>query len=236
MENTTPIQCEECDNLPCFIKQFVYPEWWPFISHFKKIYRYKKGEQIFKEGEPVNGIFFIYQGKVKIHKKWEANKEYIVRLAKAGDILGHRGYGGELYYPISSTALESSKICFIRNDLFDRLLRTNNDLTYHLLMFYARELKTAERRMRNLAHMSVKNRIADALLMIKEAYGVAETDNATLNLRMTRKDLAAIAGTTYETVIRSLNALAEENMVDVNGKTIKLLDKSGLQKLSQPEN
>lgn len=235
MGNTTAISCENCDNYQCYIKQFAYPEWWPFISHFKSVYQYKAGEAIIRENDPVKGIFFIYDGKVKVHKQWENNKSYIVRLAKSGDILGHRGYGGELYYPVSATALENSRICFIPNDLFHRLLKTNNALTYKLLMFYAHELQTAERRMRNLAHMSVKNRIADALLMIKEAYGTAD-DGTTLNLRLTRKDLAAVAGTTYETVIRSLNKLAGEKAVAVNGKAIQLLDETALQNLSKPEN
>ncbi len=235
MKKANPIHCEKCDNDDCFIKQYAYPEWWSFISHFKSVYQYKKGELIIEESSPVNGIFFIYQGKVKVHKKWEGQKSYIVRLANSGDILGHRGFGGDLYYPISATALETCRICFIDNSLFDQLLRTNHELTYQLLMFYAEELKTAERRMRNLAHMSVKNRIADALLMVKNAYGMNHNDKATLNLRMMRKDLASLAGTTYETVIRTLNNLSEEKLIAVNGKTIKLLDEQKLQSLRQPE-
>ncbi len=235
MEPVKPLDCESCDNQACFIKQFVYPEWWAFLSHFKPIYRYKKGERIIEEGGSVNGIFFIYEGKVKVHKKWESNKEYIVRLAKSGDVLGHRGFGGALYYPVSATALESSKICFIGNDLFDRLLKTNLPLTYQLLMFYAGELKLAERRMRNLVRMSAKSRIADALLMVKQVFGVQEENKSLLKLRMTRKDLAGLAGTTYETVIRSLNALEAEKYIALSGKSIQLLDEKALYRLSQPE-
>lgn len=236
MKFSKPIPCEQCDNTECDIKRFVYPEWWPFISHFKQVYHLPKGQSIIQEGEAVEGIYFIYEGKVKVHKKWEENKDYIVRLAKTGDILGHRGFGEDLYYPISATALEASRICFIDLALFDRLLKTNTRFTYQILMFYASELKRAERRMRNLAHMDVKGRIADALLMIKAVYGFAASNDSVLNLKMTRKDLAALAGTTYETVIRSLNKLSDQKLVEVNGKAIKLLDENGLRELSRLEN
>jgi len=236
LQTANPINCQDCDNDNWDIKKFVYPEWWPFISHFKSIYDLKKGEQVIREGGAVEGIYFIYQGKVKVHKRWGHGKDYIVRLAKSGDILGHRGFGEELYYPISATALEPSRICFIDHDLFERLLRTNTPFTYNLLMFYASELKRAERRMRDLAHMDVKGRVADALLLVKDTYGLSSEREALLNLKMTRKDLAALAGTTYETVIRSLNALSKERLVAVNGKTLKLLDENRLQQLSHPEN
>lgn len=228
--------CEigNCNNRNCFVKEYCYPEWYYLINMEKTSFEIREGERVLEEGQPVSGIYFIYRGKVKVHKKWGGDKEYIVRLAKSGEVLGHRGYGGKLFYPISATALEDSVLCFFDNNFFFKLLKTNHEFTYRLLMFYAEELRRAEIRMRNLAHMSVKGRIADSLLMIKDAYGLDETGEF-LNLKLTRKNLANIAGTTYETVIRTLHKFSEEDAIKVNGKKIGVLNEPALRQLCKFE-
>ena len=68
---------------------------------------------VFKEGDPVTGIYFVYEGKLKIHKRWGDDKELIVRIADKGTIAGHRGLGKNFIYPVSGIAIEPAKVCFI---------------------------------------------------------------------------------------------------------------------------
>ena len=105
---------------------------------------YKKGELIFKEGEEVKSMFFIFNGTPKVHKKWGNEKELIIRFAKNGDIIGHRGFGEEIVYPVSGTALESTTVCFIDLEFFKPTLRINNDFTFKLLVFYTEEVQRSE--------------------------------------------------------------------------------------------
>lgn len=182
-----------CNLTDCFLCSHCIPEWREVIGMHKKTLIIKKGRQIFKEGETVKGIFFLYTGAVKVHMHWGDQKELILRFAKAGDILGHRGLGSSDLYPISATALEDTKVCFITNQFLETTLKTNPNLTYQLMHFYATELQNAETRMRNLAHMEVKGRVAHALLEISSIFGL--TKNKEIAVTLTRQDIASYAGT-----------------------------------------
>ncbi|RZK70278.1 MAG: cyclic nucleotide-binding domain-containing protein, partial [Pedobacter sp.] len=108
-----------CDLQSCFMCQLSLKEWHPAISGHKKNFIAKKGEVIICEGNPVNGVYFVYDGVFKVHKKW-GDKELIVRFANKGSIIGHRGISTlSTTYPISVTALEASVFCFMDLDFFN---------------------------------------------------------------------------------------------------------------------
>lgn len=222
---------EACDQ-SCFMCRFCLKEWQPVIAANRKNVSYKKGERLFTEGEEVQGMYFVYSGSVKVHKHWDADKELIIRIAKKGDIVGHRGLGEDTMYPVSGTALEPVIACFIDMDFFNATLKVNNQFLYELMLFFASELKISERRMRNLAHMPVKGRLASAILVLEEKFG---TDaNGAIDLSLSRQDMASFIGTTYETVFRTMQDMAEEKLLELNGKSIVILDKDGLNKLVMP--
>ena len=182
---------------------------------------------LFTESSQVTGVYFIYKGTFKVHKKWTDDKELIVRIAKSGAILGHRGLGNDIYYPVSATALEASEVCFIDLDFFHSTLKVNYQFLYELMMFFAGELKESEKKMRNLAHMPVKGRIAQALLNFKAKFGT--TPEGFIDLNLSRQDLASYTGTTYESVFRLLNELVLEGSIALSGKNIAVLDETKLQ-------
>lgn len=220
-----------CDQQSCFLCSRCLKEWLPAIEANKKSYQYKKGELIFREGEEVTGIYFLNEGKAKVHKKWGDDKELNIRFAKKGDIIGHRGLGKETSYPVSATALENCTVCFIDLAFFKTTFKINTDFAFDLLMFYAEELQESEKRMRNLAHMPVKGRIAYALLILKEKFGL--TPEGFINISLTRQDMASYAGTTYETVFRIITELTQANVLSVDNKEITILDEQALIKLTQ---
>ena len=220
-----------CEHKNCFLCRFCLPEWIPAIEANKKTFNYKKGELIFEEGEVVKGIYFVYDGTVKIHKKWGKEKELIIRFAKGGDIIGHRGLGSELQYPISGTALEATTVCFIDLQFFKTTITVNNEFTTQLLMFYAEELQRSERKMSNLAHMQVKGRIAFSLLALLAKFGKAA--DGSINIILSRQDLASYAGTTYETVFRLLNEFVQDGLVLLNNKNITIVNEEALKALTK---
>jgi CRP-like cAMP-binding protein len=213
------MQKVDCDLNSCFLCSSVIPEWKAVIALKKSTFLVKKGRPVFKEGDEVKGIFFINAGSVKVHKQWTQDKELIIRFARSGDIVGHRALGDK-HYPISVTAIEDSKLCFIPNDILEATFKTNADFTYRMMHFYATELQKAEKRMRNLAHMEVKGRIADALLQIAELYGNDTEGFIAANL--TRQDISSYAGTTYETVFKFFNELTSAGIIDTSGKNIRI--------------
>lgn len=216
----------ECDVESCFLCRLSMKEWLPAVKEHKKNFEYKKGELIFKEGDPVAGIYFIYKGKVKVHKKWGEDKELIIRFATDGGIFGHRGLGNDTVYPISATALETTTVCFIEKEFLLASLKVNHDLMFNLMMFYANELQESEKNMRNMAHMSVKGRVAIALLSLLNKFGTDE--DGFIDLVLSRQDIASYAGTTYETVFRVLSDFTEDKLINASGKSIAILNEEKL--------
>jgi CRP/FNR family transcriptional regulator len=220
-----------CDLASCFLCRLSLKDWIPAIEQNKKTILFKKGEVIFKEGDPVTGIYFVYAGTVKVHKNWGKGKELILRFAKSGSIVGHRGLGADSVYPVSATAIDAVTMCFITLPFFESTLRVNNELLFQLMMFYARELQESEKNMRNLAHMPVKGRVVQALLFLKDRFGIDE--QGCLNLDISRQNLASFTGTTYESVFRILNELSEANLMRLIGKRICLTDTAGMEKMME---
>jgi CRP-like cAMP-binding protein len=219
----------DCDLKSCFLCRSCIKEWQPAISANRKNFDVKKSEVIFSEGDPVTGVCFVYSGNVKVHKKWGNDKELIVRFANNGAIFGHRGLNTNVY-PISATALEPTKVCFFDLEFFNSTLKVNHDFAYNLLMFFATDLQESEKRMRNLAHMPVKGRLAQSLLTLKDQFGV--TDKGEINIELTRQDLSSFAGATYETVFRTMNELIGDKLISLNGKSIVIVNEKELFELT----
>ncbi|MND30105.1 Crp/Fnr family transcriptional regulator [Solitalea canadensis] len=209
-------------------------DWLPAIDIHRKNFEVKKGQTIFSEGDPVTGIYFIYNGTVKVHKKWDKEKELIIRFAKQGDILGHLGLGNDSFYPVSTTALEPVTVCYLDLAFFETTLKVNNGFTYDLMRFFANELQESEKRMRNLVHMSVKARIAQSLITLKNQFGVNK-DN-TLNIEISRQDLASFSGSSYETLFKVMNEFTQQQLVNAAGREITIIDEASLLNLILQDN
>ncbi len=221
---------ESCNVSNCFLCSHCTTEWRELIALKKSTLRFRKGEQLFTEGGKVEGIYFVYSGAVKVHKHWTDQKELIVRFTKAGDMVGHRGLAAGDVYPVSATALEETKACFITSSFLDATLKADHAFTYRLMQFYSTELQKAELRMRNLALMEVKGRIAEALLELLNVYGTNKSKY--ISVPVSRQDIAAYAGTTYETVFKMLRTLITSKIISVNGKSIRINDAEKLKGLT----
>ena len=216
-----------CNLESCFLCGHCIADWKLVIGLKKKTFFFKKGGSIFKQGEPVQGIFFMYKGTAKVSETWGGQKELILRFARPGDVLGYRGFGGDLNYPISASALEDSEVCFIDNGLLETILQTNPSFTYQLMKVYSSELQKAEKRMRDLVHRDVKGRISLALLEIEDVFG--HNPDGFISLPLTRQDIASFAGTTYETIFKFFIELSDQNILVTAGKSIKINDRKGLE-------
>lgn len=219
-----------CDLKSCMFCRLCMSEWIPAIDANRKTFTVKKGRTIFIEGQPVDGMYFVVDGVIKVHKRWGTDKELIVRFAKKGSIVGHRGLGEDGIYPVSGTAIEQSTVCFIDLSFFRASLKINHEFLFELMMFFAEELKTSERKMRDMVHMSVKGRIANALLALKQKFGL--TEKGFIDITLSRQDLASYAGTTYETVFRVLSEFTEDNIIKNADKDIAIVDEQLLTKIA----
>lgn len=221
----------DCDLKSCFLCTTCIPDWIPAIDANRKTFQFDKGETVFKEGDPVLGIYFVYSGLLKIHKQWGTDRELIVHFVKAGNILGHRGLVSNLVYPVSATALEPLTVCYFEMPFFKSTLLVNNKLLFQLMTNCLDELEESEKRMRNLVHLPVKGRVSQALIALKEKFGI--NSEGFIGVTLSRQDLASYAGTTYETVFRMMSEFINENLIEVSGKKIRLLNEQALVNFSK---
>lgn len=222
------MNCESCCNEKCFIKKHCSPEWTSILSKKKNNIRCNRGKNIILEGTPVMGIYFIYQGKVKITVTGENNKEHIVRVSTDSGIIGHMASSGESY-PIGASALDDCSICFIDNHTLKELLLDNPDFTIAMMMFYSQELRKAELRIKYFSQMTVTEKVIYSLVYLTDTFGLS--DNNELNVMISRQEIAEIAGTTAEQVSREVSILSKEQILTTDKKIIIINDYKKLQEL-----
>ena len=213
--------CNSCNNENCFIKKHLHlDKMKPFLDK-KNSFLCKKSHQFIIEGAPMQGLYFIKKGKVKPIKTGINGRQQIVRFTKDGDTLGFRGFGTSKRYLIGAYALEDTVLCNFSNEVMLEILHTVPEFTYDLMLFYAEELNKSENNIRKIAHMNVRERVIDSLLYIHRKFG--QTDG-TIDIALSRKEIADFAGTTEEQVTRMISSLKKEQLIETTGKRIGLLN------------
>lgn len=201
------------------------------IDQVKRCVEVKKGETIFEQGAVPRGLFCVNKGKLKVVRIGSEGKEQIVHLAKPGDIMGYRAILGNDLYSCSGIAIENSLLCFIPIETFVGMVEKNARLSLNVMKLFSEELKEAEKDITDIAQKTVRQRLAQTLLVLKGMYGF-ENDGISLNVNMTREDLAGIVGTARETATRTLQDFKDEHIIDLKGKKIKIINHSQLQNVA----
>lgn len=224
-KRNTNFSCDACENQNCIIKRNLPTlENTEFVKN-KNTLKCKKGQQFIMEGAPVNGLFFILKGTVKVFRTGINGREQIVRFAKEGEIIGHRGFGTEEYYSIGAIALQDTVLCYFSKDSLQRILLETPKFAYDMMLFYANELNKSENKVKSISQMTVRERVIDTLLYIHRKFGNLR---GYINLPLSRKEYADYAGTTEEQVIRIFSALKKEGLITAKGKKISIVNVSNL--------
>jgi len=225
--------CETCTHYKCFINKYCSDEWKPIISFNKTSTDYPAGATIFSEGESVTGIYEIYYGKIKLISSYGNGKERIVSFATREQILGYHGLGGNMIYPVSAVTLEKSQVTFIPLEIFYKAVKANPEMALYLLKFFADQLKASEAHMKLCLVMSALEKVAFGLLTIANSFGFEKQEPSMLCFTPTRKDIAALSGTTYETVIRVFAELEKMKIIKIEGKSIRILNLDALNNICE---
>jgi CRP/FNR family transcriptional regulator, polysaccharide utilization system transcription regulator len=188
-----------------------------------------KGEILFKEGEAPTGLYVITKGKIKVYRTGSEGKEQIVRLANKGDLVGYRALIGEDDYRNGAATLEEAVVCFIPKDIVTRVLEKNISMYKQMIALLTKDLRSAEQKIKELAQKPVRERVADALLQLKDKYGY-EKDGNTINITMSREELANLVGTATETLIRILSDFKKDRIIDLDHRKIKVLQLEQLER------
>jgi CRP/FNR family transcriptional regulator len=205
------------------------------INQHKTTNYYQKGQIVFYEENQAFGLYCIYSGRVKLSKTSSSGRQQIVRIAKPGDLLGYRSVIAEEPYHATAEALEDCCICCIDINAFFETLAKDKKLARHLLTKLARELRRAEDLATSIAHLSVRERMAELLLMLKESYGKQTDAGILIELELSREEMAEMIGATQETAIRLLSEFKKDGYIIVKDRQITILDTKALIETAQLE-
>lgn len=184
---------------------------------------YKKKSIIFSEHTLPHVLYYVVSGKVKTAKVNDEGKEYITGLYKSGDFFGFMELIQETPYKSSASTLEQSEVCTIPKKDFFALIYNNHEIAQKFIKLLSNSILEKEEQLLKMAYNSVRKRVAEALLMLYERYH-KENKGENFSMAISREDLANIAGTAKETLIRTLADFKEEKIISIQGAEITILN------------
>jgi CRP-like cAMP-binding protein len=184
------------------------------ISHIKIDCHYKSGDFLFHAGSLPLGLYSVRSGVVKIENLSSEGQAHTVKLVGAGGLVGYRSFfAGEKHHS-SAIVVEDCDICFLPSSEVHQLFKCHPELGLKMIAQLAEDVKNAETKWVNQIDKGAPARVAEALIFLSDKFTEAH---------WTRKEIAEWAGTTTETVIRTLALFEKEGLITQNYKNFSIL-------------
>lgn len=202
------------------------------IAQNMVVRKFEKNVTIYSEGDEPENLLCLLDGKVKIYKEGVGGRNQIVRVVRAVEYFGYRAAFSEEKYVTGAAAFESSTIAIIPMRLIFAIAENNANLCNFFIRKLAKALGKSDERTVNLTQKHIRGRLAESILFLKENYGVEE-DGCTLSIYLSREDMANLSNMTTSNAIRTLSLFAQEKMIAIDGRKIKIINEDALRKTSQ---
>ncbi|MFN7325720.1 MAG: response regulator [Chitinophagales bacterium] len=206
---------QQSGSLEYFIDEARALEAIRHLSENREVRHFRKKDIIFKEGEHPRWLYYVESGMVKIYKTSDDGRELIVRMAQPGDFLGFLALFQDALYPESAAAVEDCAIKLVPRADFAALVFGNRDVNIRFIKMLASHVAEREQQLIELAYHSVRRRVSTALVHLY--------DQLQGPIQLLREDLAALAGTAKETLIRTLTDFKNEGIIDIHDGVITVI-------------
>lgn len=187
---------------------------------------------IYIENEEPRYMMCLLQGKVKIFKSGVGGRSQIIRIIRPLQFFGYRAYFAQERYVTSASAFETSKVCMIPMVVIERMLIENGKLALSFIQFLSVDLGIADERVVSLTQKHTRARLAESLMFLRDNYGL-EADESTINIYLSREDLASLSNMTTSNAIRTLSLFSAERLIAIDGRKIKIIDEHKLRQISK---
>lgn len=189
----------------------------------RNINKYKKKQIIYSEGNRPSRLYYVLKGKIKTYKTNEDGKELVVGLYNEGDFLGYVSLLQGTSYHEMAEAIEETELAVIPKEDFEELVNSNLEVARKFIGMLAKNVTDKEDQLLKLAYNSLRKKVADTLITLQKKY------NSTIDI--SRDNLAAIAGTATESMIRTLGDFKTEKLIDIQDGSIIILNEKKLENL-----
>jgi len=223
---------DDCIDNPKSVFTVLTPKEKEFLKQNYTCAFYKKGEIIFKEGDKPMGLMILAEGKVKIFKEGVGGREQIVRMAKPVGFIGYRALFAEENHTATAVAIEDCVSCIVDKESVFRVMRSNAELSMSVIQSFASELGFSHDRTVTLTQKHIRGRLAESLIFLKDTYGY-EDDQKTIKIYLSREDVANLSNMTTSNAIRTLSTFAQEGVISIDGRKIRILDLHKLERISE---
>lgn len=216
------------------------PDLWMPLTHEQREYlaknftvqKFKKNETIYCEGETPMHLMCLLSGKVKIYKDGVGGRSQIIRVMKDKEYFAYRAFFAEENFVTAAAAFEPCVVCLIPMPVIMELVKQNNEIALFFIKQLSIDLGISDERTVNLTQKHIRGRLAESLLFLKDTYGVEE-DECTLSIYLSREDLANLSNMTTSNAIRTLSIFANEKLITIDGRKIKIIEEDKLRKISK---
>lgn len=192
-----------------------------------EVSKYKKGEHIYQRGDHSNYIFLILRGVVKTNSSDPNGKELITALYKSDDFLGFTSLEDNIPYKEDAIAVEETEVVRLTKSILKEILKKNQEITLDLMNLLSDNLAEIKKQLVEMAYSSVRKKTASTILQFVE---IMDTSTQS-SIRISRNDLATTAGIATESLIRTLSDFKRDNIIEIEGRDIRILDLERLQEI-----
>ena len=216
---------KEKNELPSEQEMRTLHELKNFFDDNGEVTTFEKGESVYLEGSRSNKIYLILKGTVKCHTMDEDGKELITSLYRADDFLGFTSFINNIPYQESATAIEDLELAGISKEDLKTILEKNHSISLELMELLTNDITEIKAQLLQMAYSSVRKKTAQTLLQFAEIMNTKAEDP----IKISRNDLASVAGIATESLIRTLSGFKKEGLIDVEGRNIRIKELKALQ-------
>ncbi|WP_203255780.1 response regulator [Hyunsoonleella ulvae] len=198
-----------------------------FFDDNGETYKFKQGQTIYEEGQHSNHIYLIEKGLVKCHQFDDQGKDLTTSLYKEDDLFGYASFNQSTTYKETAAAIKETVLLGIPRDEFKTLLSSNHQVTLELIQLLNEDLAGIKSQLLQMAYSSVKKRTAITILKFAEKLGRKPEES----IRISRNDLASVAGVATESLIRTLSHFKDLGIIEIEGRNVKVLDVNKLKRI-----
>lgn len=189
---------------------------------------YRKKQVVYWQGNHPQKLFYIKSGKIKTFITNDDGKDLTIGLYSDGDFFGYTALLEGTTYKETAEAIDESVVAEIPITDFEHLLFNNKEATRQFIKLLAKNISDKEQQLLNIAYNSLRKRVATALVTLMDKY---HKDEAIFSIQISREDLANIAGTATESLIRTLSDFKAEKLIDIQGSRISVINRKKLENM-----
>ncbi len=190
---------------------------------------YKKKQVIYKEGSHPHYLYYIIKGKVKTFKTHEDGKDLVMDLYNDGDFFGYVSLLEGTSYKENAESMEATELALIPRKDFETLINSNPATAQKFVSLLAKNLAEKEKQLLGVAYNTLRKKVAEALISLQKKYHINKKEPYLIDI--SRDDLATIAGTATESLIRTLSDFKSEKLIDIKSGKVVITDDKKLENL-----